>query len=416
MTSNSDLSSMWTSIQANASVDPALAKSITNLLFEDESKKTRSSSKRSSRTVKNKSSKNKSIFGNPLRNVSEDLVKLYKKNKKHKRIISPVFESLGFNKKSRKFSKWPILLKDFVSNLYTELAQKEPSKSSVKSIKEEIIETPKKIVKEPMEKPTRSTCNKTFRTTKIMQDEEMEDESKENLCNAMEIDKSSPVRNLHSPKPSKLPIKEEIKTEEAKKETLAKVKGAQTPKNFNIDMNCNESLSDLDKSEAKTIKTDNSPDNETRGLITGEKDYKPLRMSQVKTGAFPVQNNESVLHRLENMQNQGDNVPRPPFAQSRRNYSTLKRNLFSEFNSISPVDENNKKDTVDEIANPAKAINELKSPQVKQEHKTSILDGISPMKFEPTKFEGLLPNSLMATPLKDNGYHDSKDRIPPFSS
>lgn len=77
------------------------------------------------------------VFGNPLRNVSENLVKLYRKNSKHKKIISPVFESLGYSKKDKKFKTWPILLKDFIYNLNDEISKVNESPGKSLKIKQE---------------------------------------------------------------------------------------------------------------------------------------------------------------------------------------------------------------------------------------------------------------------------------------
>jgi len=80
------------------------------------------------------------VFVNPLRNVSDNLIKLFRYNSKHKKVILPVFKSLGYNKKQKKFEKWPILLKDFVLNLHSELAEKNQSRGNLSLIKQEVNE------------------------------------------------------------------------------------------------------------------------------------------------------------------------------------------------------------------------------------------------------------------------------------
>jgi hypothetical protein len=98
----------------------------------------------------------------------------------------------------------------------------------------------------------------------------------------------------------------------------------------------------------------------------------------------------------------------------RKDFSSLKRNLFTEFNSISNADENVKKETVEENTISQNALNESKSLSIaKEELKSNILGCMSPMQ-ESLKYNVSVSNSLTPTPLKGNAYYDGKDLVPPY--
>ena len=290
-----------------------------------------------------------------------------------------------------------------------ELNEDKDKEQNLKNIKEEGSNTSKAMTKKSSNKSNKTNKNEVSDNIKIEPDVEMKEDNKENSDQNIQGKESSPIRNLQSPKQEKSSSKKEQKTENAKNDEDAKMQGDQTPKNGNIDMNCNEVLSDLDESGSDIIKTVLSSGNEPRRvMITGEKEYKPADMSKFKSDSR-LEQNDYLLKKQEDVKNHELTTKKPPMSQFRKNYASLKRNLFSEFNSISPGEDNVKKDTVDEIANPAKAINELKSPQIKQEQKPSILDCVTPIKGEGLKYEGSLLNSMTPTPLKGNGYYDGKD-------
>ena len=87
----------------------------------------------------------------------------------------------------------------------------------------------------------------------------------------------------------------------------------------------------------------------------------------------------------------------------------MKRNLFTEFNSISNQDDNVKKETVEDIMNSQSVLNESKPMEsVKEDQKSNILDCMSPLR-ESLKYNVSISNSLTPTPLKNNGYYEAKD-------
>lgn len=97
-----------------------------------------------------------------------------------------------------------------------------------------------------------------------------------------------------------------------------------------------------------------------------------------------------------------------------KDYSSLKRNLFTEFNSISNIEEHVKKDTVEENSNSQNISNDSKQfLSIKEEQKSNILGCMSPMQ-DSVKYNASINNSLTPTPLKPNGYYDGKDWIPPY--
>ena len=92
-----------------------------------------------------------------------------------------------------------------------------------------------------------------------------------------------------------------------------------------------------------------------------------------------------------------------------KDYSSLKRNLFTEFNSISNIEEHVKKDTVEENSNSQNISNDSKQfLSIKEEQKSNILGCMSPMQ-DSVKYNASINNSLTPTPLKPNGYYDGKD-------
>ena len=102
----------------------------------------------------------------------------------------------------------------------------------------------------------------------------------------------------------------------------------------------------------------------------------------------------------------GINTRRP---NNQKDYSSLKRNLFTEFNSISNIEEQAKKDTVEEISNSQNILNDTKQfLNIKQEFKGNILECMSPIQ-DSVKYNTSINNSLTPTPLKPNGYYDGKD-------
>ena len=85
-------------IDSKISLDPSLIESIKELILEEKPRESFSTNnKRPKRSKRIKDSKTKRLFGNPMRNISDELVNFYKNNTKHKRVILPILTKLGFD-------------------------------------------------------------------------------------------------------------------------------------------------------------------------------------------------------------------------------------------------------------------------------------------------------------------------------
>lgn len=78
-----ELVKIWDQIKASDKFDPNLLKKIHSVLIEKRPTTRRSDKKtnRSKKTSNRKLANTKSIFGNPMRNVSDELIEFYKNNK-----------------------------------------------------------------------------------------------------------------------------------------------------------------------------------------------------------------------------------------------------------------------------------------------------------------------------------------------
>lgn len=145
MNDSGDINALWTKIKSSENLDINLLKQIQKVVLEEnvpDKGVSKSSHKRSRKNLVEKHQSAR-IFGNPMRNVSDNLMKLYNEIPKHRNTILPVFEKMGYNEKLEKFTKWPILLKDFIHNLHQEYALDNSSSGKIVSEKEELLETPK---------------------------------------------------------------------------------------------------------------------------------------------------------------------------------------------------------------------------------------------------------------------------------
>jgi hypothetical protein len=259
MSNSGDINSLWNTIKSSENMNSGLAKSIQLYVLDDSTKESSSFKKRSVRNSKRISEKQSSakMFGNPLRNVSENLIKLYRNNSKYKSVISPVFEALGYNKKQKKFLKWPILLKDFIYNLHQEIMNDKSNRGNLTEIKEEAVEAQEssKCKTRANSKKTRSSkkqnsTSKQRHETKQMDPSDLKKEDKERQNNLSKFDikeeserdvtitkteKVTPTRNLHSSAFKK--EEENLKMEESKSQADdIDIKVEKTPQTFNVDM------------------------------------------------------------------------------------------------------------------------------------------------------------------------------------
>lgn len=96
-----------------------------------------------------------------------------------------------------------------------------------------------------------------------------------------------------------------------------------------------------------TVRTVLSPNNEDKNLVTGEKDYKPERkidlQNEIRSGISCQRTHYQTNKTQENTSGRNMHL-----STIRKDYGSLKRNLFDEFKNISNNDDNMKKETVEE--------------------------------------------------------------------
>jgi hypothetical protein len=436
MSNSGDINSLWNTIKSSENMNSGLAKSIQLYVLDDSTKESSSFKKRSVRNSKRISEKQSSakMFGNPLRNVSENLIKLYRNNSKYKSVISPVFEALGYNKKQKKFLKWPILLKDFIYNLHQEIMNDKSNRGNLTEIKEEAVEAQEssKCKTRANSKKTRSSkkqnsTSKQRHETKQMDPSDLKKEDKERQNNLSKFDikeeserdvtitkteKVTPTRNLHSSAFKK--EEENLKMEESKSQADdIDIKVEKTPQTFNVDMGWDEDLEESQNSESVTVRTILSPNNADKNLVTGEKDYKPQRKIDLQNENWNGTSCQRTHDQTNKAQEEtsGRNLH---LSTIRKDYGSLKRNLFDEFKNISNNEDNMKKETVEEILGTPSKSQWNKNTPVK-EIKHSLLDWMSPPPKEGPKFENPLLNSITPTPVKGNCEFDQKPLATPYS-
>lgn len=165
--------------------------------------------------------------------------------------MCPVLESLGFNRKQKKFTKWPVLLKDFIHNLHQEFVSKEPFGGQLSQIKQEInqVSTPSLMVKEEADSKSSpgSQTKKTAKATKdsklaegqdgkltdhiFIEDEEMEDLNQKHFEKLVKAEAGSPIRNLHVSSPKIGKSSKDMQVDDVPMAV------ERTPGCFSIDMN-----------------------------------------------------------------------------------------------------------------------------------------------------------------------------------
>lgn len=308
MSKTSDISTMWNTIKSSQKIDPTLIDNIQKVVLEDSNSDKAPEKKNKVRNSKRLASRRPAsgIFGNPLRNVSDSLIILYNKTKKFKKHISPVYESLGYSKKLKKFTKWPILLKDFVNNLFQEITIN--NESTGKSVK---VELELKETLQPEKKSTRSKGSKQEPKTSIKQ-EAVSSQSALSMGNSQksgekvvvtnpnsceeplglgkqEVDGDSfvkenqvgsPIRNLHSPSTNKINQINNSKEEEKHYSSDREMEDMHN--SCDVDMECQENLMDSEINNSPTVRTEQSPKNEPRFITTAEKESRPTMLTEMK--------------------------------------------------------------------------------------------------------------------------------------
>jgi len=271
-----DISTLWSEIRDSDKLDPSIIKKIEKVVICDkpDSNTANNKNNRPKESASRKWTVKKSIFGNPFRNVSDELVRFYKKNKKCKAIINPVFESLSFDRKNKKFTKLPILLKDLLENLHREVFEPRLKSNQITDISNIIgkgsnIKSTKSLIKvtnfdmnnikeEDKDKIINSQKNKAM----------YENGENDNLEELIKMEENSSIRNLQ------LSIPAEVQTN-IKQESIEEIEEQQNSikdqNEYVIDMNCNEVLSELNKSDSITVRTVQSPHNEPKIFATAEK-------------------------------------------------------------------------------------------------------------------------------------------------
>lgn len=198
-----------------------------------------------------------------------NLCNFINKNKKSKVIINSVFERLSYDKTTKKFAKWPILLKDLLINLHDEIASQTPEKSQRNASSN----------KSKSKSSATKSNTKLIKVTKVekpkikleIDDEVMEAEASPEL-------KAKPAKNYEPQYSSNESMNspDQRRNDSASdhgslnKDHSEALKGAYKNE-YAIDMNCNEVLDEIDKSESVTVRTVQSPNNQPKNLVTAEK-------------------------------------------------------------------------------------------------------------------------------------------------
>lgn len=173
-----------------------------------------------------------------------------------------MFEKMSFDKKTKKFSKWPILLKDVLTNLHNEIIDCSQSsnqdKNSVnlgnqgsnqkQSMGQMKVTKVTQIASKTHDVPMTSNTTKVVDDSKDITVHEQEKSSNE----VSNIKKESLLQNDNLVEENK-----EFPDE--------------THNDFGIDMNWNEVLDDVEKLDSVTVKTVISPNNEAKICQTAEK-------------------------------------------------------------------------------------------------------------------------------------------------
>lgn len=224
-------------VSSKVALDPSLVESIKELILEEKPRESVTvSNKRPKRSKRIKDCKTKRLFGNPMRNISDDLVEFYKSNLKHKRVILPVLQNLGFDSKNKKFAKWPILLKDFIQNLHDHLVKDDDSDQKMLQIKQEVKE--EELGSTKVTKKSRGKFRRALKFESAKEETREIDRRHHNYSlKTASADQKSHIRNLHSEQPQDVFMKEENKSEESKNEEIEQEDGEQTPNEYTIDMN-----------------------------------------------------------------------------------------------------------------------------------------------------------------------------------
>lgn len=182
-------------------------------------------------------------------------------------IINPVFEKLSYDKKAKKFTQWPILLKDLLINLHNEIMMHTNTQDKEGTENTNIAKG--------------SNQSKPHPKISIIKMEKQDEKKKQNstkksiLCEE-DLEESISFENDKDISMGEVVHEESQDQKESSNSSDDEdEEDKNIPKNckidYGIDMNCNEVLDELDRSESVTVRTIKSPDNEPKTLVTGEK-------------------------------------------------------------------------------------------------------------------------------------------------
>ncbi|CAI2385821.1 unnamed protein product [Moneuplotes crassus] len=411
MNYSSENKSLWNSIKSTKKLEPSLVENIQSILID-------SACQEGTNTTQKRKRKSKRV----QRNVSTNLITLYRKTSKYRNIINPVYEQLGYDRKQKRFEKCRILLKDFLENLNNEIAKDNKSPGKFLKIKQENFQksTPRKSARNIEKSKNRAKAVKEeiaqHDKTEVKaeahynQDTEGEKEAKVETFQVKEETKEvlEPLaRNLQKLSPKITNLKTEIKNEDKGEMEVDSDSGE-------IDMTCKEELIATDKDVPPSpIRNRRSAFKDVSHIYTAEK---PLKGNPL-TGMNDGNNISMSCQRTRDLTNHCMDYPlndkRIHLAKRSRDISSLKRNLADVFENISASGDQPKKDTIDEVSEFTDNIQIMKTP-IKEEAKQSLLECISPRKHEGFSLNNSAFNSVMNTPMKPN-YEDYKHLIPSFS-
>lgn len=123
-----------------------------------------------------------------------------------------------------------------------------------------------------------------------------------------------------------------------------------------------------------TVRTIQSPNNEHHGVITGEKETRPTRLTKLEQDAKMPESLQKTRDRTHKALEPSSSNREAKYSSLRKNFCSLKRNLVDEFNNISNADETPKKETVEEDSFAKEKQVDVKVTPKKEELKQSLLD------------------------------------------
>lgn len=158
-----------------------------------------------------------------------------------------------------------------------------------------------------------------------------------------------------------------------------------------------------------------SPKADNQGIYTAEKVSKGTRLMDMHENSKGPVSCQRTREQTNNPLDGNQEGRKSHLSTIRKNFGSLKRNLFSEFNNISNADDSMKKETLEEQNEEKSPKRDIKSTPIKEEVKHSLLEFMSPPPQDPGRFDGSLINCMTPTPLKANNYDEVRPNFPSYN-